>query len=87
MGMVLELKKLADIETMWGPPSNIEQTGDGVIWYYYSYKTNVGMNNGFFDNGVKRESGWWLGSIIADTEGNIIKVSRYRMQSHSPEGQ
>ena len=45
------------------------------------------MNNGFFDNGIKRESGWWLGSIIADKEGNIIKVSKYWEQSDSREVQ
>jgi hypothetical protein len=72
-----EVKKLADIEAQWGPPAQIDQTSDGVIWYYYFYKTNVGMNNGFNDIGIKRESGWWLGSIIADKEGNIIKVSKY----------
>jgi hypothetical protein len=75
--VVREMKKLADIEAKWGSPAQIEQTGDGVIWYYYFYKTNVGMNNGFFDISIKRESEWWLGSIIADKEGNIIKVSKY----------
>lgn len=75
--MALEVKKLADIEARWGPPAQIEQTSEGVIWYYYFYKTNAAMNNGFFDTVVKREAGWWLGSIIADREGNIIKVSKY----------
>ena len=78
------MKKLADIEATWGPPSNIEQTLDGVIWYYYSYKATVGMNNG---NGFKHESGWWLGSIIADNDGNIIKVSKNWEQSNVREGQ
>ena len=71
------MKKLADIEAKWGSPASIEQTGDGVIWYYYFYKTNVEKNKGFFDVGIKRESGWWLSSIIANKEGDIIKVSTY----------
>jgi hypothetical protein len=75
--VVREVKKLADIEAKWGLPTNVEQTSDGVIWYYYFYRTNVGMSNEFFDIGIKRESGWWLGSIIADREGNVIKVSKY----------
>ena len=84
---MLKVKKLADIEATWGSPSNIEQTSDGVIWYYYSYKANVEKNNGFLDSGIKRESRWWLGSIIADNEGNIIKVSKCWEQSNSLEGQ
>ena len=76
------MTKLADIEATWGPPANIEQALDGVIWYYYSYKATVGINNGI---GFKRESGWWLGSIIADNEGNIIKVSKYWEQSNALE--
>ena len=78
---MLALKQLADIEAMWGLPANIERTGDGVIWYYYSYETTRGMNHGFFHNEIKRESGWWLGTIIADNEGNVIKVSRYWQKS------
>lgn len=81
---MLAVTKLADIEATWGSPSNIEQTIDGVIWYYYSYKTTVGMNNGI---GIKRGSGWWLGSILADNEGNIIKVSMCWEQSNSLNGQ
>jgi hypothetical protein len=84
--VLFDVKKLADVEATWGPPANIEETIDGVIWYYYSYKTTVGMNKGFFNNGVKRESGWWLGSIIADIEGNIIKMGTYRQQSDAREG-
>jgi hypothetical protein len=72
-----EVKKLADIEAKWGPPTQVEQNSDGIIWHYYFYKTNIRMSKGFFDIGAKRESGWWLHSIIADNEGNIIKVSKY----------
>lgn len=75
--VVWEVKKLADIEAKWGPPTQVEQNSDGVIWHYYFYKNNVRMNKGFFNIGAKRESGWWLHSIIADKEGNIIKVSKY----------
>jgi hypothetical protein len=69
-GVVLEVNKLADIEAKWGPPAKVEQTSDGVIWYYNYYKP---------------ESGWWLGSIIADKEGNVIKVSTYWEQPDSLE--
>jgi hypothetical protein len=85
--VVRAMKKLADIVARWGPPATIEQTSDGEIWYYCFYTTNVGVSNGFFVNGIKRESGWWLGSIIADKEGNIIKVSKYWEQSDSREVQ
>jgi hypothetical protein len=71
------MKKLADIEAKWGPPAKVEQTSDGVIWHYYFYQANVRRNKGFFDVGIKRESGWWLDSIIADREGDIIKVNSY----------
>jgi len=71
------VKKLADIKAKWGPPAKVEKTSDGVIWYYYFYKTNVRRNKGFFDVGNKREAGWRLDSIIADKEGDIIKVNSY----------
>ena len=75
--VVYKVKKLADVEAKWGLPAKVEQTGDGVIWYYCFYRTNAEMGNEFVDIGIKRESGWWLGSIIADKEGNIIKVNKY----------
>lgn len=83
-GSSVRSEKLADIEATWGPPAKIEQTGDGVIWYYYFYKTQkAGMNNGI---GIKRGPGWWLSSIIADNEGNIIKVSTHWEQSNALNG-
>ena len=72
-----EVKKLADIEAKLGPPNQVEDTSDGVIWHYYFYKTNIKMSKGFFNISAKRESGFWLHSIIADKEGNIIKVNKY----------
>ena len=44
------MKKLADIEAKWGPPTQVEQNSDGIIWHYYFYKTNIRMSKGAADD-------------------------------------